>query len=548
MKKELDKITDYILSDIRKEASEKYIIEEKPYSVMTVYFMLLIKKNLNVDLGMFEELVNREWVYVVCIPFGDVESFFEKHKNEWKRLIEVTENYSEEELKNIILDESNVDEQQESINQLVISLLDINKGEKILEIFDNNDYFIDECKNRNPEATILNYDDEYMVSSVNAMRLDVKGYTDVQLYSEPYEEKDIDKIFVNTLIRKIRNDFSYIINEVFSDYLYEISNSWDVCVYALSVLKKNGKVLALMNGGDLTVKQDKDIREYLCNKGLIEGVIALPEKMIGDIRTNLFLLIMSYGNSTVKFYDAKDKYTSDRVNGKKINRLSEENIVEVICDYNKKGKLVEVGEISRNQYNLNPIRYLFDSEENTVELGNMLSAVNRGITLAAKQADEVISSDVSDIKCIIPSCIMNGVVQSKLYYHGDIKSFKKNYAESGDILITKTGNPFRIAIAKEKYLVIGNIFILKYISKNISAEYVKCFLQSAKGQNEIKRFAAGPSTPIISIPDINKIQIPIYEDEILRQKDDTAKKLVYELESSYLQIEKNEQEIENMFR
>lgn len=46
MKKELDKIIDYILSDIRKESSEKYIIEEKPYSTITVYFMFLIKKIL----------------------------------------------------------------------------------------------------------------------------------------------------------------------------------------------------------------------------------------------------------------------------------------------------------------------------------------------------------------------------------------------------------------------------------------------------------------------------------------------------------------------
>ena len=548
MTNELDKIIDYIIGDIKDETSYINSINEKPFSVITVYFMWLLKKNPSITLETLEsEGFYKEWAHIAYFSFHDVENYFSDHKKAWERLVKISDEYSEETLKNIILQESENDEKLESIVDLVIRFMDVKKGEKVLEIFDDTEYFITECKKRNPSASVLNYEDVFMVANVNAMRLNVQDYSNIEMYTDPYEERDIDKIFVNTLIRNTKFVFDYIVKETFPDFPYGISCSWDICGYALSLLKENGRAFVLMNGGDLTVKQNKDIREYMCDNGYIEGIIKLPEKMIGDVRTNLYLLIMSFGNSFVKFYDAKDMYISDRVNGKKINRFSDTNISEISRSYNEKAKKIMIECISRNQYNLNTTRYLLNSQENTIELGNMIYEINRGITLSAKKADEIISDDISDIKCIMPSSIMNGVVQTVSYYHGDIKSFKKNYAESGDILITKTGNPFRVAIARERYLVIGNIYILKYNSTEIPVEYIKCFLDSKKGQNEMERFASGPLTPIISISNINRIQIPVYENKLQKERILVSKKIISNLEECYRQISNSRQEINDMF-
>ena len=307
MTNELDKIIDYIIGDIKDETSYINSINEKPFSVITVYFMWLLKKNPSITLETLEsEGFYKEWAHIAYFSFHDVENYFSDHKKAWERLVKISDEYSEETLKNIILQESENDEKLESIVDLVIRFMDVKKGEKVLEIFDDTEYFITECKKRNPSASVLNYEDVFMVANVNAMRLNVQDYSNIEMYTDPYEERDIDKIFVNTLIRNTKFVFDYIVKETFPDFPYGISCSWDICGYALSLLKENGRAFVLMNGGDLTVKQNKDIREYMCDNGYIEGIIKLPEKMIGDVRTNLYLLIMSIGNSFVKFYHAKD--------------------------------------------------------------------------------------------------------------------------------------------------------------------------------------------------------------------------------------------------
>ena len=134
MTNELDKIIDYIIGDIKDETSYINSINEKPFSVITVYFMWLLKKNPRITLETLEsEGFYKEWAHIAYFSFHDVENYFSDHKKAWERLVKISIKYSEETLKNIILQESENDEKLESIVDLVIRFMDVKKGEKVLD-------------------------------------------------------------------------------------------------------------------------------------------------------------------------------------------------------------------------------------------------------------------------------------------------------------------------------------------------------------------------------------------------------------------------------
>ena len=77
MTNELDKIIDYIIGDIKDETSYINSKNEKPFSVITVYFMWLLKKNPSITLETLEsEGFYKEWAHIAYFSFHDVENYF----------------------------------------------------------------------------------------------------------------------------------------------------------------------------------------------------------------------------------------------------------------------------------------------------------------------------------------------------------------------------------------------------------------------------------------------------------------------------------------
>lgn len=552
MNNKLEDILNYITSDFDDIEKNQCLLFNKPYNAITIYFMYLYKKNPKITLdNISTNGYDKKWSEAQYIPFEDVVDYLKQHIIIWDKMLEVVKQYDDEQLKEFVLTLSDDNKKSSSIIELVIKKLGIRSKDRVLQINNFSEKFLTELREKNKNLYIAAYESHYMTASIRTMRLDVQGYSDIFIYSMREDFDDIenfDKIFINTLIQLNSNDFEYMINSCLPNFPYGVTYCWDSCGFALSLLKKTGKAIAIVDARELTTNKGKIVREYLSDNGYIEGIIKLPEKMENDIRTSLYFIILSHKNTSVKFLDESSIYETDRVNGKKINILSDKIIRKIIYDYEHNAKNEELSVISQNDYNLNPSRYLVDVTDNTIELGEILKTVNRGFSLSATQMDEVVTGEISDIKCVVTQSIMNGIVQGKLYYNGENKSFKKNYAEPGDILITKTGVPFKVAIAQERLLVIGNIFILKLNESDLSPEYIKCFLDSEKGQNELKRFSAGATTPVLHIQNINKILIPVYEKNIQEQMNKKAVKIVNELANAYESIDRNKKIINLMYK
>lgn len=152
---------------------------------------------------------------------------------------------------------------------------------------------------------------------------------------------------------------------------------------ALSRLSKNGKCAFILPCGVLTKSDERGIRKYLIDTGLLESVIALPDRMFESTSIPVCVLLFSHGNQGVKMFDCRERGTAEmreqngqyggashegRTYKKEINALSDDLILNLSGKYlgDTTGfcKFVPPEELEKNDYILTPSRYIGVPSEN----------------------------------------------------------------------------------------------------------------------------------------------------------------------------------------
>ena len=102
--------------------------------------------------------------------------------------------------------------------------------------------------------------------------------------------------------------------------------------------------------------------------------------------------------------------------GRRQNTLSDEDITKIVDLYNNGGKYtvdVAPGDIQPYGYSLSPERYMtLDNIElkNSVEFGRVVNEIGRSAPLAARQLDELVSEEPTDIRYVRLADIQDGII------------------------------------------------------------------------------------------------------------------------------------------
>ena len=147
----------------------------------------------------------------------------------------------------------------------------------------------------------------------------------------------------------------------------------------------------------------------------------------------------------------------------------------------------------------------------TVRIEELVRDLRRGITLSAAENDTYVGT--GSTKCITPMSLSNGVIAKAYYFDEENFQRKVNYAHRGDLLINKSGKPIRTAVADDTYVVIGNIYILSINYGSLDPYYIKCFLESPNGQAELMKYAVGENSPMLTVANVQKVEIPVYDKD-----------------------------------
>jgi len=565
-KEALEAIVKDISVEVGLEADD-YFHGDKFCEMMNCYFLWKVQtdKTIKTITDFDERIFDQKALQFVQATSDELVDFYKNNKDSWSKLLQLNGKYADDVLAECLVyldyfDDDFFESTPDSICKLVDKFLQINKTDSVLEIHAQGCEYTTKSREQHEGTSYTALSSEYVGLSKGAMVADVLGISNSIILTTDIDGKNYNKVFVNNQIDPAKsygrfdmtdNVISDELEEGWPEFPVDNSNEWNACGYALINASEKGRVIALMNAGQLTIKQCLKERTFMCQNGCIEGVIMLPNKMYEDTWVNSYLLILSRGNNKVRFYDASLKSETNRAGGKRINILSDDEINTIFEEYSNGVNTVEVNidDLEKNDFNLNPLRYLNNKTGavKTIRLGDALIEVKRGMTLSAAQMDSLVSSEPSKKKCIIPASIKGGVITTRLYYHGDIKKPGKNEVFWDEVLLSKTGNPFRSALASEPYLVIGNLYILNVNREMLNPAYLRCFLNSDMGQRELAKYATGSATPIINISDLQKIEIPIFDEAKQDEINQRCEEIVKDLERCYKQIEDSEEEVNDLF-
>jgi len=432
----------------------------------------------------------------------------------------------------------------DSLIELSLLLLDIQPDDCVADIGCGGGDFIMEAAKRNPTALCYGYEIATETKAIAAIRAKlssgkvqihqcdafelVNGDNEANLRIERF-----DKIFSNypfgMRLRNLGAGQSYLeqITAKFPDISKATSSDWVYNSLLVDLIKPTGKAVGIMTNGSTWNSIDRSTREFFIKNGLIECVVALPERLFYHTNIPTTIVVLSHGNKQVRLVDASELYQR----GRRQNELSDENIATIFdaCKADSEySKIVSNQELSENDYVLNPGRYFSESVtfENGVSFESIIKNITRGAPSTADQLDAMASAEETNMQYLMLANIHNGLIDEKLPYltHIDDK-YEKYCLKNNCLLLSKNGYPYKVAVAHVKevkrILANGNLYIIELDEEKANTYYIKAFLESEKGITLLKSITVGATIPNIGVEKLKGISIPLpsmKEQELIANK------------------------------
>ncbi|MFP3043088.1 N-6 DNA methylase [Treponema primitia] len=337
-------------------------------------------------------------------------------------------------------------------------------------------------------------------------------------------KKDVfDKIFSNYPLGLRLNEqfketalYSEIKNR-FGEFPKATSTDWYFNYALVTHLKTNGKAVGIMTNAGTWNTLDRDIREKFLASKYIEAIIALPDKLFPYTGIGVSMIILSENNEKVRFIDCKHLGQNKR----RINILADrdiDTIVEMYHSNSEHSKVVSLADIKKEEFNLNPSRYLegdIVNSKDAVEFGSIIKSITRGAHYNASELDEISSNIPTSIQYLMLSNIKNGLIDDDLpFVKEDIANkYNKYLIQDNNILLSKNGYPFKVALAtvpkNKKIIANGNLFVIELDETRANPYYIKAFLESDVGIKSLKSISVGMAIPNIAINGLMKLKIPL---------------------------------------
>ena len=414
-----------------------------------------------------------------------------------------------------------------SIIKLAQEILKISAGDSVADLCCGYGSFLTDSAITEPDAAYVGYE----INTRKMLIANIRGhlvsdnieivFRDAFELLENTDTRSFNKIFSNYPFRLplkhlvAGSKFLKQLTEKIPGLSKTTSSDWFFNALLCELLEDRGKAVGIMTTGSAWNGIDAPIRKYFVENGLIESVITLPDRVFSFTSAATSMIVFSKGNSAVRLVNASQICQK----GRRYNEFNDNDIATIIAalstDTNY-SKMVDVRELRENEYTLSLSRYLKDdiSFENAIPFGDVIKSISRGAPCTAKQLDDMISNEETNMQYLMLANIQNGIIDDKLPYlsHIDPK-FEKYCLKNNDLILSKNGYPYKIAIANikdgKKVLANGNLYIIELDEKRVDPYYIKAFLESEQGIAVLKSISAGAVLPNIGVDKLKSVEIPV---------------------------------------
>ena len=411
------------------------------------------------------------------------------------------------------------------LSKLAYEILEITDGESVADYCTGQGSFIIEALNNNKDVSFYGNEINLERASVALMRADILGMNiNIEIkntFSLDMNKLSFDKIFSNypfairfSESEAYGNNALQYLNTYLPSRKRTVSSDWLFNTVIINTLKESGKAVAIVTPSSLFNLSDKDVRQFFIEKGYIEAIVALPSRLFENTGISTCLVVFSYGNTDVKFVNARDCFVS----GRRMNELSDENIAEILSmlkSTTKKSRLVSKEEIAENDYILDVVRY-FETEiiiKDSVRFGDVIKNITRGAQLKAADVDNIVTTVPTPYQYLTLTDIQDGVISDSLTYITEIADNLKKYCVSNrHLIISKSGMPIKVAVAdiseNTTILANGNLYIVEIDETKANPFYLKAFFDSDLGKTVLSNSSVGMTMPTISLEALKNISVP----------------------------------------
>ena len=424
-------------------------------------------------------------------------------EEEWSRLVALTEKYTYEVFALVSfvfpMIQGNKYKGMEStplsITKLAQRILQITPSDRFADICCGVASCITECALDEPKANYYGIE----INTSNKLIADIRTY--------PFKIR----------LRNLGSEDEYI-NRLIDKYQglgKATSSDWAFNALVCELLSNEGKAIGIMTNGSTWNSIDTPMRKQFVEEGLIECVIALPPKIFEFTAISTSLVVFSKGNKSVRIVDASKLCQQ----GRRYNEFSDDDVNTIVsalrkdCEYSK---AISVDELRTNDYTLSLSRYLSSNIQfdNAVPFESVIKSISRGAPCNARQLDEMASENATKMQYLMLSNIQNGIIEDTLPYLSHIdEKYKKYCLKDNDLILSKNGYPYKLAVAKvpegHEILANGNLYIIELDQEKIDPYYLKAFFESEQGIAVLKSITVGATVPNIGVDSLKKVIIPV---------------------------------------
>lgn len=295
---------------------------------------------------------------------------------------------------------------------------------------------------------------------------------------------------------------------------------WHEILFNLSLLDRNGKMVTLITNSTLANNLSVKTRQALVEKGYIESIIELPDRLLENTGIELYAVVLSYGNKGIKFLDASQFYTEQR-------RKKDIDVTTVLenLDNSEVCRFESIESIAREGYNLLPKRYTLKTNIiDGIPLGEICN-ISRGLVISSKELDDFVTDVDTGVRYLYTKDADGDAVDYSQSPFIDVEKLKRKFTllDKDTWLLGRT-SPFRSNMlyveGNDKLIANGNQFSITILPKyknQYLLPYLALYFNSKAGREQIERFAVGQLIKSLSLKDLKTLQIP--KVSIERQKE-----------------------------
>lgn len=452
----------------------------------------------------------------------------------WHQLLSIAGFYTEEELAlaAVISDSVSGYKYQtatpQSILNLTQSILHIQEREQVVDLCCGTGSFLMGESINQPQAAYFGCDINYQSTMIAKMCADLLNEEisieccDVFQFAENANYPKADKIFSNypfgVTLRNMDEASAYMqrLAQAYPEFSKKTSSDWVFNALICDLLAEGGKAVAVMTTGAAQNSTDISMRKYLAERHMIESVITLPKRMFAPYTSiGTSLIVFSHGNEGIRLVDA----TKLCLCGRRQNEFSPQNIEKILDALQADGeysRVISMEELRDNEYNLSLEHYTEEMPAfvNGVPFEEVTKSITRGASITASQLDDMVSQTATRVQYLMLANIQDGIIDDKLPYLTELDpKYDKYCLKNNDIILSKNGYPYKVAVAKvelgQKILANGNLYIIEPDESRVNPYYIKAFFDSAQGIAALKNISVGTTIPNIGVDKLKNIAIPL---------------------------------------